>query len=178
MGAVKSFQGGNHANKKVPAQFAQSSLPLESFLSILLQARLMYALEFNVSFARVSGIALNVSTLCQHRWNTNTNWPQSIANTDLLQMYDKRGVAEATLQAMRLDHTRLPVACDPEYRHTVATEAKAAAKAHSDRTRALMAGEAPPRFTSNQPPVQSQQSSQSSGVPLQQPTAPERQLQR
>ena len=34
MGAVKSFQGGNHINKKVPAQFAQSPLPLESFLHI------------------------------------------------------------------------------------------------------------------------------------------------
>ena len=33
MGAVKSFQGGNHINK-VPAQFAQSPLPLESFLHI------------------------------------------------------------------------------------------------------------------------------------------------
>ena len=34
MGAVKSFQGGNHVNKKVPAQFAQSPLPIESFLHI------------------------------------------------------------------------------------------------------------------------------------------------
>ena len=34
MGAVKSFQGGNHINKKVPASFAQSPLPLESFLHI------------------------------------------------------------------------------------------------------------------------------------------------
>ena len=36
---------------------------------------------------------------------------------------------------------------------------------------ALMTGEAPPRFTAAQPSVQSQQSSQSSGVPFQQPNA-------
>ena len=128
-------------------------------------------MEFNVSFAGVSGIALNVSTLCQHRWNTHTNWSQSISSKDLLQMYYKRGVVEATLQALGLDHTRLPMTCDPGYRHTVPTVEEAAAKAQSDRMRALMAGEAPPRFTSSQPSVQSQQSSQSSGVPFQQPTA-------
>ena len=104
MGAVKSFQCGNHIHKKVPAQFAQSPLPLESFLHIhTWHTEYAYALEFNVSFAGVSGIAFNVSTLCQHRWNTNANWSQSIANTDLLQMYDKRGVVEATLQALGLD---------------------------------------------------------------------------
>ena len=64
MGAVKSFQGGNHINKKVPAQFAQSPLPLESFLHIQTwhtkypSSGQAYALEFNVSFAGVSGIAL------------------------------------------------------------------------------------------------------------------------
>ena len=31
MGAVKSFQGGSHINKKVPESFAQSPLPLETF---------------------------------------------------------------------------------------------------------------------------------------------------
>ena len=177
MGAVKSFQGGNHINKKVPAMFAQSPLPLESFFHIQTwhtkypSSGQAYALEFNVSFADVSGIAFNVSTLCQHRRNTNANWSQSIANTDLLQMYDKRRVVEDTLKAMGLDHTRLPVTRDPGYRHTMPTGEAAAVKAHSDRMRAPMAGEAPPRFTSNQPPVQSQQSSQSSGVPFQQPTA-------
>ena len=69
MGAVKSFQGGNHINKKVPAQFAQSPLPIESFLHIQTwhtkypTSGQADALEFNVSFARVSGIAFNVSTL-------------------------------------------------------------------------------------------------------------------
>ena len=58
MGTVKSFQGGNHINKKVPAQFAQSPLPIESFLHIQTwhtkypTSGQAYALEFNVSFAR------------------------------------------------------------------------------------------------------------------------------
>ena len=56
MGAVKSFQGGNHINKKVPAQFAHSPLPIESFLHLQTwhtrypSSGQVYALEFNVSF--------------------------------------------------------------------------------------------------------------------------------
>ena len=67
MGAVKSFQGRNHINKKVPAMFAQSPLPLESFLHIQTwhtkypSSGQSYALEFKVSFAGVAGIAFNVS---------------------------------------------------------------------------------------------------------------------
>ena len=179
MGAVKSFQGGNHINKKVPVtvQFAQSPLPIESFLHLQTwhakypSSGQAYALEFNVSFAGVPGKAFNVSTLSQHRWNTNTNWSQAIADVDLLKMYDKRKDVEATLQAMGLDHTRLPIACDPGYRHTVPSDEAIAEQAHADHMRALMAGEHPPSFASAQPPPQSQQSSQSSGVPFQSSTA-------
>ena len=161
MGAVKSFQGGSHINKKVPAQFAQSPLPIESFLHIQTwhskypSSGQQYALEFNVSFAGVAGIAFNVSTLSQHRWNANASWSQAIADTDLLQLYDKRTIVESTLRAMGLDHTRLPVTCNPDYRHTAPADEEAADKAHADRMRTLMSGEALPRFTSNQPPVQS-----------------------
>ena len=114
MGAVKSFQGGNHINKKVPAQFAQSPLPIESFLHIQTwhtrhpTSGQAYALEFNVSFAGVSGIAFNVPTLCQHRWNTSVNWSQPTADVDLLGMCGRRQDLEATLQAMGLDHRKLP----------------------------------------------------------------------
>ena len=147
MGAVKSFQGGNHINKKAPASFAQSPLPLESFLHIQTwhpqypTSGYHYALEFNVSFAGVAGIAFNTSTLSQHRWNPCDNWSTSIAQTDLLQMYDKRGVVESTLRAMGLDHTRVPVTCNPDYRHTAPEDEEAIAKAHADRTRAIMSGE-------------------------------------
>ena len=54
---------------KMGAMFAQSPLPLESFLHIqtwhakYFSSGQAYALEFNVSFAGVSGIAFNVSTL-------------------------------------------------------------------------------------------------------------------
>ena len=174
-GAAKSFQGGNHINKKVPAQFAQSPLPIESFLHIQTwhakypSSGQHYALDFNVSFAGVAGIAFSVASLSQHGWNANVNWSQSIANTDLLQLYDKRTVVESTLRAMGLDHTRLSVTCNPDYRHTAPADEEAAEKAHADRMRA--SGEAPPSFTSNQPSAQSQQSSQSSRVPPQQATA-------
>ena len=175
MGAVKSFQGGNHVNKKVPAQFAQSPLPLESFLHIQTwhtkypTSGQAYALEFNVSFAGVSGIAFNVSTLCQHRWNTSVNWSQPIADTDLLRMYGRRQDAEATLQAMGLDHTRLSQACDPAYRHMSPSDEEINQKAHADRMRALMSGEAPPNIGSQA--SSSQAPPQSSGVSSQGPTA-------
>ena len=168
IGAVESFQGGNHINKKVPAKFAQSPWPLESFLHIQTwhtkypSSGQHYALEFNISFAGVAGIAFDVSTLSQHRWNANARWSQAIADTDLFQLYDKRTVVESTSRAMGLDHTRLPVRCNPDYRRTAPADEEAAEKAHADRMRALTSGEAPPRFTSNQPPVQSQQLSQSS----------------
>ena len=71
MGAVKSFQGGSHINKKMPESFAQSPLsplPLETFLDIQTwhskypTSGYHYALEFNVSFAGVTGVAFNIST--------------------------------------------------------------------------------------------------------------------
>ena len=79
MGAAKSFQGGNHINKKkVPESFAQSPLPLESFLHIQTwhsrypTSGYHYALEFNVSFAGAAGIAFNASPLSQHRRNASS----------------------------------------------------------------------------------------------------------
>ena len=107
VGAVKSFQAGNHINKKVPAMFAQSALPLESSphpdlanqVSIF---RPELCTEFNVTFGGLAGMAFNVSTLSQHRWNTNANWSQLVAQTDLLPMHDKRGVVESTLRSIRV----------------------------------------------------------------------------
>ena len=154
MGAVKSFQGGNHINKKVPEFFAQSPLPLESFLHIQTwhsrhpKSGAHYAPEFSVSFAGVAGLASNLTTLSQHRWNAMANWSSSTARTDLLQMYDKKGVVESTLRAMGLDHTRVP---NPSYRHTAPSDDEGAAKAHADRMRALMSGEAPPQLGTCQP---------------------------
>ena len=96
MSAVKSFQGGNHINKKVPAQLAHSPLPIESFLNLQTwhtkypSSGAASALEFNVSLAGMKSIAFNVSTLCQQRWNTNLNWNETIADYDLLNIYGRR----------------------------------------------------------------------------------------
>ena len=96
----------------------------------------------------VAGIAFNVATLSQRRWNANASWTHSIGNTDVLQLYDKRTVVESTLRAMGLDHTRLPVTYDPDYRHTAPADEAAAARAHAERMCALTSGQAPPSFTS------------------------------
>ena len=174
MGAVKYFQGGNHINKKVPESFAQFPLPLETFLHIQTwhsrdpTSGYHYALESDVSFAGVAGIAFNISTLSQHRWNAMANWSSSIAQTNLLLMYDKKGVVESTLRAMGLDHTRVPTTCDPGYRHTAASDDEAAAKAHADRMRAIMSGEAPPQLGAGKPHlIEVPQLPQSSGMPPQ-----------
>ena len=131
-------------------------------------SRYHYALEFNVSFAGAAGIAFNISTLSQHRWNASANWSSSIAQTDLLHTYDKRDVVESTLRAMGLDHTRVPTTCDPGYRHTAPSDDEASAKAHAARVRAIMSGEAPPQLGAGQPRLlEVQQLPKSSGVPLQ-----------
>ena len=66
------------------------------------------------------------------------NWSQPNADVDLLKMYGRHQDIEATLQAMGLDHTRLPQACDPDYRHTSPSDEEINQKAHADRMRALM----------------------------------------
>ena len=162
MSAVKSFQGGNH-NKKVPLKFAHSPLPIESFLHLQTwhtrYPSQAYALEFNVSFAGVKSIAFHVATLCQQRWNTGVNWNQMIADFELLNMYGRRQDLETTLQAMGLDHRKLPKRCDPGYRHTVATDEEVAQLAHEQHMQALMSGQAPPNIgsqaSSSQAPPQS-----------------------
>ena len=118
MGAVKSLQTGSHINKKVPASFAQSSLPIETFLHVQTgrakypRTDQIYALHFHVSCAGVTGFAFSLSTLHQHCWNTNLGWISDVAQTDLHAL--KR---TGTLWAMSLDWTQLPEKRDPSYRH-------------------------------------------------------------
>ena len=57
---------------------------------------------------------------------------QPIADVDLLKMYGRRQDIEATLQAMGLDHARLPEKCDPGYRHKSPSDPELIQKAHSD----------------------------------------------
>ena len=127
MGAVKSSQGGSHINRQVPESFAQSPLPIETFLHIQTwhakypTSGQNYALEFNVSCAGIEGIAFNFNTLCQHRWNSGFDWAPAIGEADLLTMYDKRGTVSSTLRAIGLDCTRLATTCDPDYRRPSCT---------------------------------------------------------
>ena len=76
---------------------------------------------------------------------------------------------ERTLQAMGLDHRKLPQECDPSYRHTVSTDEEVMQLAHAEHMRALMAGQAPPNLgspasSSQAPPQSSSASSQRSHV--------------
>ena len=83
-------------------------------------------------------------------------------------MCDKKGVVESTLRALGLDHTRVPTTCNPGYRHTAPSDDEAAAKAHADRMRAPMSGDAPPQLATCQPPsLAVPQLPQSSHVPSQ-----------
>ena len=76
-----------------------------------------YALEFNFSYAGVTGIAFSLSTLYQHRWNASIDWSNAVAQTDLLTMYDLRYALKSILWAMGRDWTKLPEKRDPSYRH-------------------------------------------------------------
>ena len=84
MGAAKSFQTASHTNQKVPEPFAQTPLPIESFLHVHTwrskypTSGQHYALEHNVYYAGVTGIAF------QHRLSANVDWSDAIAQTDLL----------------------------------------------------------------------------------------------
>ena len=68
MGAVKSFQGGSHIiNRQVPETFAQSPLPLETFLHIQTwntkYPRLDKDYALVVWFPGITVLAFNLSTL-------------------------------------------------------------------------------------------------------------------
>ena len=129
-----------------------------------------HALEFNVRYAGVPGIAFNLSTL-YHRWNAYTNWSPSITQTDLLEMHDKREVVSSTLRAMGLDYHRLPTHCNPEYRHTVPTGQDATAIQRAARMQAIMSGDAPLQLHPSQSQATSAQLAGASSMSAAQPAA-------
>ena len=77
-----------------PRHFVNSPLPIESFKYP--GSGQKYALEFDITYAGVTGIAFNLSTLIQHRWNPYVDWSKRIAQTDLLTMYQKRDTLNST----------------------------------------------------------------------------------
>ena len=122
-GRCQAFPGGSHINRQVPETFAQSPLPIETFLHIQTwhtkhpRVAKEYALDFNVWLTGVTGLAFNISTLRQHVWDTSTEWISDIAHTNLLAVYGMKDSLNRTLWALGLDWTQLPTKCEPPYRH-------------------------------------------------------------
>ena len=58
-----------------------------------------YALEFDIKYAGVMGIAFNLSTLLHHRWNVSMDRTEAVGKTDLLSMYQTRETVSSTLHA-------------------------------------------------------------------------------
>ena len=143
MGELKHFQTGSHVNQQVSEKFLGSPLPVKTFLHIhTWQTRYpksaeYHSLEFDIKYAGIAGIAFNLSTLIQHKWNNQVDWCSSIADVDLLSLYQKRNTMESRLYAMGLDPSSLPVKTDPNYCHVVAGQ-NAQAPQHQSSMRALL----------------------------------------
>ena len=78
---------------------------------------------------------------------------------------------------MGLDYRRLPIQCDPDYRHTVPTGQDAHAIQHAARMKAIMSGEAPLQLHSSQPQTAPAQPTASIQGPRRQCLQPSLQLQ-
>ena len=116
--------------------------------------------EFNVNYAGITGIAFNLSTLYQHRWNASVDWSKAIAQTDLLTMCDKRDTVSSTLRAMGLDWKGLSVACDPFYRHPP-TAMDIQQAQHAANVKELLTGERPLQLSA----TPAQTTSKAAGAP-------------
>ena len=102
MGAVKSFQGGNHINKKVPASFAQSPLPLESFLHIQTWHTKYPSSGFNYGLDSTSALREWLARL-------GANQPQGCRNGDQCKLKHER----MNGKCLRCGSVRPPLAqCD------------------------------------------------------------------
>ena len=76
-----------------------------------------WVLNFNVWFTVLARFVFNISTLQQHRWNTDVDWTSDIAETDLLDLYYLKDALKRTLWALGLDWTQLAEKRGPSYRH-------------------------------------------------------------
>ena len=119
--------------------------------------------EVDIKYAGIAGIAFNLSTLIQHKWNSQVDWHPSIANEDLLSLYKKRNVMESTLYVMGLDPSQLPVKTDPGYCHVVAS-GNIQAPQHQSNMMMCITGQAPPSFIIMQPRWK-QQAAPPTGLP-------------
>ena len=93
---VKAFQGAGHVNRTGPhgcpdgPLAMETSLHLEAWRTKCPMAGWQYALDFEVQYASVRGICLNISEFTGHRWDTNSNWRDLLQGADLLSLCNKR----------------------------------------------------------------------------------------
>ena len=93
MGEVKSFQPCTHVNQQVLKKFSGSPLPVETFLHTHTwhtkypKSGEQCSLEFGIKYAGTAEIAFSLSTLIQHKWNSQADWTPSIADEDFLSIY-------------------------------------------------------------------------------------------
>ena len=117
------FHGGTHQTAEFPELWAQSPLPIETFLHICTwrtrypKYHWEYSLEFNVAHSYVKGFFLEIDTLCHHTWSVETEWASDYAQLDLLALCDLRDRMSRIIWAMDYDWRHLPQSCSPAYAH-------------------------------------------------------------
>ena len=118
-----SFMGELTRPAAYPELWAQSPLPIETFLHIgtwrtrYPKYHWDYSLEFNVAHSYVKGFLFELDTLCHHPWSVETEWASDYAQLDLLDLCDLRDRVSRIVWAMDFDWRHFPQACSPDYVH-------------------------------------------------------------
>ena len=117
------FNGGTHLSVTYPDEWAQSPLPIETFLHIQTwhtrypQFHKEYSPELNVTYANVVGLVFTVDTLIRHHWSVDTEWATDYAQVDLIRMFGLYDTMTRLIWTMDYDWRHLPQHCDPDYTH-------------------------------------------------------------
>ena len=117
------FHGGTHQTVEFTELWAQSPLPIETFLHIgtwrtrYPKYHWNYSLEFNVAHSHVKGFLFEIDTLCRYSWSVETEWASDCAQLDLLELCDLGDRVSRIVWAMGYDWRHLPQACSPDYVH-------------------------------------------------------------
>ena len=120
---ARLFNGGKHRTTVYPEEWAQSPLPIETFLHIQTrrtrypQFHQEYSLEFNVTYANVVGFIFEVRTLLCHQWSVATEWASDYAQVDILSMRGLRDSISRLIWSMDYDWRHLPQSCAPGHTH-------------------------------------------------------------
>ena len=117
------FHGGTHFNVVYPEEWAQSPLPIETFLHIQTwharypQFHKNCALELNVTYASVVGLGFMVATLARHQWSVDVEWATDYAQVDIIRMCGLYDTVVRVIWAMDFDWRHLPQYSDPDFAH-------------------------------------------------------------